>query len=422
MMTIATPYYLQIGRSIGRTHVWYSRSRMEGKTLNIFDFDGTLFKSPVPNPSRWDSNLIGKFKSTKEQGGLGWFQDIETLSEPYVPILPGDDWFEPHVRQAVLDSMNDDNSHTVLLTGRTVIYQTLVESFIKHAGLVFDACGFKPSSLDEEHLPTMTFKRDFIKNMIDVYKPGKVRIWEDREDHITKFTKFIQNEYSHLEHQIIHVDPPGETHLSYELEVSLVATLKERSKSLTEWDEQVLFTGVFLDEESVQLLQNYFPPIPGWTQHYHHMTICLGSLTNQNPYLPTVSALGSRVELQVTGFGKDDRAYAVEVKGYPTLNQRPHVTLCIAPGATPKESNLIREWNTISTTIELKGKVEERKKFITKKIPKENNKQQKLNLGRLIVENSTKKRKSCIRGGKTSHKMDDPTKYSRYTLIHKPRG
>ena len=32
------------------------------KTINIFDFDGTLFNSPVPNSELWDKNFSGVSK------------------------------------------------------------------------------------------------------------------------------------------------------------------------------------------------------------------------------------------------------------------------------------------------------------------------------------------------------------------------
>ncbi len=38
-------------------------------TLNIFDFDGTLFRSPEPNPMLWSKDTLGKLLSTPHQQG-----------------------------------------------------------------------------------------------------------------------------------------------------------------------------------------------------------------------------------------------------------------------------------------------------------------------------------------------------------------
>lgn len=43
--------------------------------LNIFDFDGTLFRSPEPNFTKWSAEAVGKLKGHPTTGGLGWFQE-----------------------------------------------------------------------------------------------------------------------------------------------------------------------------------------------------------------------------------------------------------------------------------------------------------------------------------------------------------
>jgi len=197
-----------------------------------------------------------------------------------------------------------------------------------------------------------------------------------------------------LDWNIIHVDPPGETFLTRELEIELVQKLKETSKNQTELEEQVLYSGVILDDKSVALLKEHFPPLPGWTHLYHHMTICLGSLQKHNN--SAVHVVGSKVTLQVISVGQDHRAYAVEVAGYPSVNSRPHVTLCIAADSKPKYSNEIVEWRSLSKPITITGKVEEFKKIFVKKSSRTHpTKQsaQKLNFGKLVVDNTTRKGK-----------------------------
>src|SRR4051794_30270738 len=47
--------------------------------INIFDFDGTLFSSPEPNPAIWENRLIGYLRD-ENIIFKGWYQDKRSLS------------------------------------------------------------------------------------------------------------------------------------------------------------------------------------------------------------------------------------------------------------------------------------------------------------------------------------------------------
>lgn len=54
------------------------------KELVIFDFDGTLFTSPVPKKDRVGNKVYGRLMSKSANGsGYGWFQDLITLSPKF---------------------------------------------------------------------------------------------------------------------------------------------------------------------------------------------------------------------------------------------------------------------------------------------------------------------------------------------------
>lgn len=81
------------------------------------------------------------------------------------------------------------------------------------------------------------------------------------------------------------------------------------------------------------------------------MTVCLGSLKAALAAKVRgldgmeLSMLGSPVELFVEGVGQSERAYAVKVRGsVGCFNKIPHVTLAVAPGHRPVDSNTITEW------------------------------------------------------------------------------
>jgi len=48
------------------------------QTVNVFDFDQTLFQSPLPNPALWDPSFIGVLTSWN-YCGTGWWHNPGTL-------------------------------------------------------------------------------------------------------------------------------------------------------------------------------------------------------------------------------------------------------------------------------------------------------------------------------------------------------
>lgn len=87
--------------------------------LLVVDFDSTLFCSPLPNPELWSSEVVGSVISN-----CNWFQQLKTLSFPYIPDIPGPDWWDGGVVDTVMNANIDDGSNTnsktlkILLTGR----------------------------------------------------------------------------------------------------------------------------------------------------------------------------------------------------------------------------------------------------------------------------------------------------------------
>lgn len=74
------------------------------------------------------------------------------------------------------------------------------------------------------------------------------------------------------------------------------------------------------------------------------------------------SDLGKQVTLKVTKVGLSDMAMAVQVEGYPSKNETPHVTLAVNPdGGKPVMSNEITKWQDIKP-FNITGVVTEIKK------------------------------------------------------------
>lgn len=144
-----------------------------------------------------------------------------------------------------------------------------------------------------------------------------------------------------------------------ENQVKLNLNKKELVKEA--WEGDVLYSCVLLDEESHnKLIKVFSPMIPeGWEILAHHMTLNLGKIDSKYE-----NDLGKKVELSVTDYGIDDLVMAVGVRGYPTNNTKPHVTLAVnrANGGKPFMSNKLTDWRKIQFSLTLTGEVTEIKK------------------------------------------------------------
>lgn len=116
----------------------------------------------------------------------------------------------------------------------------------------------------------------------------------------------------------------------------------------------VLYSCVLLDEHSKQtLLGKLGIWIPqDWIIICKHMTINLGELKDK-------TYLGKEVVLTVTKLGLSDMALAVQVEGFKSKNNIPHITIAVnQEGGKPVMSNEITKWQDMKPFM-VKGIVTE---------------------------------------------------------------
>ena len=122
--------------------------------------------------------------------------------------------------------------------------------------------------------------------------------------------------------------------------------------------KKVRYTCVLLDDKSrASLIKVFHQMIPeGWDIVAHHMTINLGEIDEKYQDL-----LGKDAKLTVTSYAIDDKVMAVGVKGHPTVNEIPHVTIAVNSkgGGKPYLSNKLRDWKPLNFPLELTGVVTE---------------------------------------------------------------
>lgn len=142
------------------------------KTLVVFDFDGTLFKSPI-KPSNWKG---------------AWWSNIKSLTPPLVPESPGQEWWNDEICEKAHESLNDSGNYTVMLTGRVDrVFNERVNQILKDNELNFPYVGLAKlnTSFDSkvQHLDKLLADNPFIEKII---------FYDDREEHFPLFEQYCE--------------------------------------------------------------------------------------------------------------------------------------------------------------------------------------------------------------------------------------
>ena len=163
------------------------------KTINIFDFDMTLFKS-LRAPEKWD---------TKKSGF--WYNSEESLNQVYYEDKLDSLWIESVV-QEVKKSMSDPKALTVLCTARSdfkeIMYVT--NELLRLKGLDFDynCLYYKPKNFQGS---TSQYKASVVEKLLNTYSfCDKVHFWEDNLDNLEEVQKLIdKNNLYNLQRRIL---------------------------------------------------------------------------------------------------------------------------------------------------------------------------------------------------------------------------
>lgn len=184
--------------------------------MAIFDFDSTLFFSPLLSPTIWHPNLI-RVATAESVYGPGWWRDIRSLDLGPFEELKKNAWegfWNEDIVQQARDCINDEDTMTIVLTGRRYHpFHLLIPAMLDAKGLQFDLVGLRP---DPEHVSdnqwevkqgqqyltynltssvfksTMHFKTCFILNIIhNIPSIRNVTMWDDRIHHVKKFKEYL---------------------------------------------------------------------------------------------------------------------------------------------------------------------------------------------------------------------------------------
>jgi hypothetical protein len=214
--------------------------------LHIFDFDGTLFKTPMNTPENrklvedatglpWlisKKQAIEFSKKLKRVVGMrrGWYGRPETLEPPLVPDPAPSTMFYDDICEQFFRSKADPNAHTVILTGRHAGLKGQVLRILDDGKLVkctrtvdkggkrwFEVCDPEvscyflgqdgPCPTGTKPPDTLPWKMWMIKQFIKSV-PGitSVEMWEDRYEHVVEFTEFLDS-MKNVEGKVHYVNP-----------------------------------------------------------------------------------------------------------------------------------------------------------------------------------------------------------------------
>ena len=197
------------------------------RKLDVFDFDGTLFRNPLDTPENRrkfeDHNglpwLITKEMSReltrkhKKFVGMrkGWYGRAETLEPPLVPMPAPAEMFITQTVEAFHRSKSDTETLTMIMTGRHAGIQAQVLRIVEDGGLIkidrqrskegvlfcknIDPdviCHFLgdngPRPKGNKPNETLPWKLWILEQYMKVYPEIEVvEIWEDREEHVKEF-------------------------------------------------------------------------------------------------------------------------------------------------------------------------------------------------------------------------------------------
>jgi len=284
--------------------------------LHLYDFDGTLFRSPFA-PAVWDGD---------------WWSDVRSLIPPCVPQRPGSEWWINKTVSSAQRSIADSNVFAVLTTGRPANsgLRFRVPELLKDKGLRFDEVHLAPPA------GTLAFKKGVLSKLLRRYPfIDTVRIWDDRRSHLPEFMDTAVQEG---------IDP-SKVHLTHVREKSMTPGCGEVEFEAQEVGGKPSYIAAFLDAKSRADLIHAFP--------YAHDKAKADHMTIARTMTPDLLGLiGQQVQMRVVGYASNDRIQAVVVQPSPDLVQGriPHITLSHAPGSQSKESNdLLQEgWERVS--------------------------------------------------------------------------
>ena len=138
--------------------------------LHLFDFDGTLFKSPEYVPDWWEV-----------PGEYSWPSHPVSLTEPCIPLSPPKKWWIENTINDAKHSLKNPFSMTILCTGRVKVHKPRVVALLQRVGLKSFEGYYFNTGVDAK-----VFKTSIIKKLHGRHDFKLVHIWENENQNYYK--------------------------------------------------------------------------------------------------------------------------------------------------------------------------------------------------------------------------------------------
>ncbi|KAF3033794.1 hypothetical protein E8E12_000690 [Didymella heteroderae] len=362
----------------------------EIKAIHVYDFDNTLFASPLPNKQLWNSATIGQLGSPDMFMSGGWWHDASILGATGEGADKEEKrgwagWWNEHIVTLVEQSMQQKDALNVLLTGRGESnFGDLIKRIVKSRQLDFDMVCLKPAigPAGQKFRNTMEFKQELLKDIVYTYKDAEeLRIYEDRVKHTKGFRDFffqfnkdlmagqlkgnrkpIAAEVIQVAENATQLDPVAEIAEIQKLMNAHNTQIKNGSAPPGTVPYQikktVFYTGYMIPANMTEKLTSLVK-LPQSTPDNDVRFLANSILITPKPcpksILDKVGGIGAKVRWKVTGTSCfENKLWAARVEPVPKTakyyseNPTPTVVLAIRKNGRPADAARITNWQPVA--------------------------------------------------------------------------
>ncbi|KAI9690073.1 MAG: hypothetical protein M1820_010037, partial [Bogoriella megaspora] len=359
------------------------------KSIHVYDFDNTLFRTPLPNKQIWHQTTIGSLQNQDAFVNGGWWHDNvlltatgEGLSKEEPRAWNG--WWNEEIVRLVELSMEQNDALCVLLTGRSERnFADIIKRMAKSKKLEFDMTCLKPAvgPRNQKFASTQKFKQDLLWDIVYTYKDAdEIRVYEDRPKHVKAFKDFFQTlnqtlllPDNHFPRKAINAEviqvPEDSVTLDPVVEVTEIQrminnhniTIREgKAPEFTypfQINRSVFYTGYMISPETTnQLVQLVNLPENGQGDIQFLANNILITPRSAPPHvLEKAGGIGRKLHWRVTGLATlEGKLWAARVAPVPenakyyTDDLTPSIVLALKRGARPGDVSKISKWSPVS--------------------------------------------------------------------------
>jgi len=141
--------------------------------ISIFDFDGTLMRTPHPEEGKKEWETF----HNEDYPHIGWWSKPESLDDAVFNIEPIESTVDDYIKEK-----ENPNTIVIMLTGRLPHHHDQIVELLLLHNIVFDEYHYKETG------DTLGSKLHTIISLLNRYpNVSSIEMWEDREPHATSF-------------------------------------------------------------------------------------------------------------------------------------------------------------------------------------------------------------------------------------------